>query len=296
VDVEKYAITFDDKGPAELAGRTLPVARNAEIRIDGKPGQLSGLTGAFLNLTLSVEQTSVRRIDAAGPYLGGCGGSPVQAIDVEKRTITFQGRGAPDVAGKTFVVAAEVNITIEGKPGTLAGVPPGAHANVGLSVDRQTVRQLNVQGPPALCDCGGSLVKAIDVDRRTLTFDERARAEVAGKTFTVAGDAFILIDGKPGTLAELPAGAYVDLTLSVDLRTARQVRARGPSVSGVVKAVDTEKNTVTVDDTTYPVTRDAFVVIDDKRKQLADLPTGATVNLALHVDRKTVGGIIARAP
>ena len=36
----------------------------------------------------------------------------------------------------------------------------------------------------------------VDAANNTLTFDDKARAELAGKTFRVAPDAFILIDGK----------------------------------------------------------------------------------------------------
>jgi hypothetical protein len=139
-------------------------------------------------------------------------------------------------------------------------------------------------------------VKAVDADKRTITFDDRAKAEVAGKTFTVATDALIAIDGKPGKLTDLPAGAYVSGKLCVDQQTVGTIHAQGPNVSGVIKAVDTEKNTVTVDDTTYAVAKDAVIVIDGKLGPLAALPAGANSNLTLHVDRKTVGMIQTIVP
>jgi hypothetical protein len=65
-----------------------------------------------------------------------------------------------------------------------------------------------------------------------------------------------------------------------------------------VKAVDAEKNTITVDDKTFAVAKDGVIVIDGKPGQLklAELPMGTSVNLTLRVDQKTVGFIQAKAP
>jgi RNA polymerase sigma factor (sigma-70 family) len=292
VDVEMSTITFDGKAMPEIAGKTFSVAKDANIAIAGKPGKLAGLlAGAYVNLSLSVDRQTVRQVDAQGPNVTDCGGSLVKAVDVEKNTITFDDKARPEVAGKTFTVAKDANIAIDGKPGTLAGVPAGAYVDLRLTVDQQTARSLNAQGPQVLCDCGGSLVKAVDVEKNTITFDDKARPEVAGKTFTLAKDANIAIDGKPGRLAGVPAGAYADLRLTVDQQSVRHVNAQGPHVSGVVKAVNAEKNTITVDDKTFPVAKDANIAIDGKPAQLAGLPTGASVNLSLCVDQKTARGI-----
>jgi hypothetical protein len=293
VDAEKNTITIADKEGV----KTFAVAEDACVAADGKPCRLAGVpVGSFVCLGLAVDQTTVRVIGAEGPQLGECGGSLVKAVDAEKRTITFDDKAAASVAGKTFTVAKDANVVIEGKPGQLSEVPAGAYVNLTLSVDQQTALQVRAQGPAALCDCGGSLVKAVDAEKGTITFDDKARAEVAGKTFAVAKDAFIVIDGKLGTLAGLSAGSYVNLRLSLDQQTARQVHAHGPSVSGVVKAVDTQKSTVTVEDTTFPVAKDAVIVIDGKVGPLAGLPAGAAVTLSLHVDQKTIGMIQTKAP
>jgi hypothetical protein len=67
VAAEKNTITFDDKAPAALAGKTVPVAKDADLRIDGKAARLVALpAGASLELTLSADQQTVRRIQAAG--------------------------------------------------------------------------------------------------------------------------------------------------------------------------------------------------------------------------------------
>src|SRR5262249_5040031 len=130
----------------------------------------------------------------------------------------------------------------------------------------------------------------------TITFDDKARAEVAGRTFTVAKDANIQIDGNAGKLADLPAGAYVGAVLRVDQKTIGMINAQGPRLSGVVKAVDADKSTITVGERTFPVAPDAWVVIAGQRSRLAALATGASVNLNLRVDQKTVRGIQTITP
>ena len=124
--------------------------------------------------------------------------------------------------------------------GKLAAIPPGASVNLSLSVDQQTALGIDAQGEH-LGGCGGSEVKSISIGNNTITFDDKGCADVAGKTFTVASDAFILIDGKMGKLDEIPTGANVNVTLSVDQQTVRQVRAGGRRLAGVVNAVDAEK-------------------------------------------------------
>jgi RNA polymerase sigma factor (sigma-70 family) len=297
VDIERNTITFDDKARAEVAGKTFTVAKDANIVIDGKPGKLADVpAGAYVGLSLSVDRQTALSVNAQGPGVGDCGGSLVKAVDVEKNTITFDDKAHPDVAGRTFYVALDANIVIDGKPGKLAEVPAGAFVNLGLCVDRLTARSVSAQGPQVLCDCGGSMVRAVDVEKNTITFDDKARAEVAGKTFTVAADVNIVIDGKPGKLAGLPAGSYVDLRLSVDQKTARHINAQGPRVSGVVKTVDAEKNSIAVGDTIFTVASDVIIAIGDKRAQLSGLPKGTNVNLTLCVDQKTVRMINANAP
>lgn len=140
------------------------------------------------------------------------------------------------------------------------------------------------------------MVKAVDAEGETITFDDRARAQVAGKTFAVAKDALVAIDGRPGKLADLPSGCYVSAKLRVDQKTIGTIRAQGPRVPGVVKRVDADKATVTVDETTYAVAKDAVIVIDGKPGPLAGLAPGTAVVLSLHIDRKTAGAIQTKAP
>jgi RNA polymerase sigma factor (sigma-70 family) len=312
VDAGRSTITLADNDfnrQRDLAGKTFTVAPDATIRIDFKPGKLAELpAGAFLNLGVYADQQTAWNIDAQGPCLGGCGGSEVKAVDAERNTITYHDKAMAEVAGKTFTVAKDLEIVIDGKRAKLADLPVGAFVNVTLSVDRQTALQVTAQGPQ-LGDCGGSLVTAVDPVGNTLTFDSKAGADVAGKTFTVATEAWIMIDGQRGKLAELPAGSYVNVRLSVDRRMVVGVTAQGPPVpcdcgGSLVKAVDTEKRTITIADSaraevagkTFTVAADANIFIDGNKGTLSDLPPGSYVDLRLGVDQKSARHVNAQGP
>jgi RNA polymerase sigma factor (sigma-70 family) len=296
VDAARNTVTIKDRDDE----KTFTVTRESLIWIDGKPASLASVpTGAFVNLDLAADQQTVRHLGAAGPDLGGCGGSLISAVDAAKGTITFDDKAMAEVAGKTFTVASDALVSVDGKPGTLAAVPVGCYVSVSLRIDGQTVGQLRAQGPSNVCDCGGSPVTAIDVEKRTITFDDKARAEVAGKTFTLAKDAIVGIDGKPGTLAAVPVGSNVQMNLWTDRQTVGFIFAQGPAVNGVglVKAVDVENNLITVEDKTYPVAKDANILFDGATCKLSGVRTGEYVSLRLCVDQKTVGTIFhSKAP
>ncbi len=290
VDVAKNTITVT----GHPDDRTFSVAADTVITIDGQPGAVTAIPpGSGVHaLNLRVDQQTTDSINVVGPSFHHV---PVSAVDAEKNTITIGEPAPAEVAGKTLAVAPDANVQIDGKPGRLDGIPAGAFVNLGLSVDSQTARVLQAEGPN-LGECGGSPVSAVDVMNNTITFDEKATPAVAGKTFTLVKDAWITIDGKPGTLADLPTGSYVNVTLTVDQQKVRSLGAHGPQASGALKAVDAAKGTITVDDTSYVVAKDALVVIDGRSVRLADLATGVEVNINLRVDQKTVGMIQTKAP
>jgi RNA polymerase sigma factor (sigma-70 family) len=208
VDAARRTFTIDDKAPAQIAGKTLSVAADAQIEVDGKPGQLAAIpAGAFLNLGLSVDGLTARNIQAEGPNLGGCGGSCVSAVDAASNTITFDAKGPPDVAGKTFRVIPDVWLQMDARPGKLSELPAGSYVNITLTVDRQHVRSVWATGPPLP---GIGVVQAVDAERRTITVDKT--------TYPVAANANVVIGGNGG-LAAVPIGANVSLRLCVDQKT-----------------------------------------------------------------------------
>jgi len=289
VDAQKNTITVT----GHPDDRTFSVPPDTHIMIDGKAGKLTDIpTGAGLHaLNLRVDQQTAHGINVVGP---GYHHVPVRGVDADKNTITIDDVAPKEVAGKTLSVPPDANIEIDGKPGRLAGIPAGAFVNLGLSVDQQTARNLQVEGPN-LGGCGGSMVKAVDAANNTITFDDSAIAEVAGKTFTVAKDAWIQIDGRPGKLTELPTGSFVNLTLTVDRQAVRSIGAHGRGVAGVLQAADVANNTVTVDNKSYNVAPDAIILIDGTRGQLGALVIGTNVSLNLRVDQKTAGMIQTQA-
>jgi RNA polymerase sigma factor (sigma-70 family) len=301
VDAEKNSLTFAYKHQPSEPEKTVAVARDAPVTIDGQPGQLARLPrGALVHLVLSVDQKTVRRIEASGDWWQGV---LVKAVDADKNTVTFSesDKQPAEVAGKTLPLAKGATLVIDGQPGQLAGLPPGAWVTLHLSADSRAVASLEASGP----GYQGVLVKAVDAAKGTITFDEkqndRQSAELLGKTFPVAKGAPIVIDGQPGKLTGVPAGALVSLVLFVDQKTVRSLAADGGSYSGVVKAVDAEKRTITIEvinsggQKTFPVAKDAAIAIDGQPGELAAVPKEAGISLLLSVD-KTVRRIEARGP
>lgn len=279
VDAQKSTITINDV--------TYPVAQDAHIGIDHQPGKLGGVPpGANVTIHLRVDQKTVLRISAAGASIFG----NVKAVDIGKNTITVAGH--PD--DRTFRVPEKTHIIIDGKAGKLADIPVGSGLHcMNLCVDQQTANSINVVGP----SFHHVAVKAVDADRKTITFDDKAPADIAGKTLAVAGDAQIQVDGRSGNLAGIPAGAFLNLGLSVDQQTIRNLQAEGPNLGGcggsVVRVVDLAKLAITFDEKgcadvagkTFNIVKEPYVTIDNQPGKLADVPTGSCVNLTLTVDQ-----------
>jgi hypothetical protein len=59
-------------------------------------------------------------------------------------------------------------------------------------------------------------IKAVDAKASTITVTTRTREGQAEKTYNVAKDAKVTVDGQAKTLADLAAGTQVTLTLSAD--------------------------------------------------------------------------------
>jgi hypothetical protein len=310
VDAGKNSITLfyfpDDK----LAEKTFPVAKEASIEIDGKPGKLAGVpTGATVTLARFLDQNTAGSIQTLALRVLGF----VKAVDAEKNTLTITdtlwdrhiGKQFPiDRGGEhTFALAKDVNIEIDGKPGKLAAVPTGVCVQLGLYADQKTARSLGAGGPQVT-----GFLKAVDAEKNTLTIVDTLWNRGTGKnlpaddgdetTFSVAKDASVHIDGKPGKLAGLPTRVHVHLSLCVDQKTAQRIQVAGPQAKGVVKAVDPEKNTLTIteqegDEKTITVARDTTIYLNGKPARLAGLPRGAFVTAELCVDQKTARNISA---
>jgi len=162
------------------------------------------------------------------------------------------------------------------------------------------------------------VVKTVDAARNTLTLQPGKEAPEP-KTFTLAGDVEVLLaDGTgdklgfgKGKLADLTEGAAVTLRLSGDEKVVR-VWVEGPTVHGILKAVDATNHRITVNvamsktepatDKTFDLAKNVKLFIEDKPidktqpakpPSLAELPANAMVSLKLSADRKVVGSIRA---
>lgn len=214
VDADKNTITV-----ADLAGKvpetTYEVSKTASVYIDGKAGKLAAVpVAAHVTLNLSGDKRTVRSIQAGGPHIAGV---VLKSVDAGKNTVTVA-----DLAGKvpetTYEVAKTASVYIDGKPGKLAGVPVDAHITLSLSVDQKTALRVDAVGPQVL-----GTVKAVDAAKNSLTVTNK----LGDQTFDVGKDATIVVDGKPGKLADLKEGMEVDLRLTVDKKTVVSITAGG---------------------------------------------------------------------
>jgi serine/threonine-protein kinase len=298
VDAERRTITLTDR---DFEG-TYGVTKNGNISIDNKPGSLADIPAdAYVTLGWFADLKTCRNVNVSGPALRGL---VVKAVDLDKGTVTFNEEGQPtEVSGRAFHVAKDVNVHIDGKPGKVSSLAPGALADVVISADRKSIVSMNVAGPAFQ----GVVVKSVNAEGSTITIDsDRQPPEVAGKTLAVARDAAVTIDDQPGTLAALPAGARVNLTLSVDRTTIREIGANGPGFFSVpVKSVDVENGTITCESDrqpaevagkTFRVTKNFRIKIDGKPGKLADLAAGAFMNVNLTADLKGFTQVEAQGP
>jgi hypothetical protein len=199
------------------------VAKDANISVDGKPCKLANVPpGAYVNLNLSADQSTARMVAAEGRAFPG---ALVKSVDAAQNTITFDETKTPsDLAGKTFSVAKDAQISIDGKPGRLSAVPPGANLNLLLTVDQKTIRNFSAEGFQIGAQ-GSAVVDSVDADKNTITVDINGEGH---KTFSVAPDALVVIDGKPGKLAGVLKEAPVLLILRVDQKTVGRIEAKSP--------------------------------------------------------------------
>jgi hypothetical protein len=191
-----------------------------------------------------------------GPTLHGT----VKAVDAAKHSLTMdvpRGGGTKAVEEKTFPVAVDVKVTLDGSlskekappAGRLADLPPGTGVTVRLSADQKAVIAIHARGPSL-----NGQVSAADAGKNTLTIRTKGEQGVEEHTVPLAKGAKItLSDGltkeetpKEGQLSDLPEGTGVRLQLSVDRKAALGVQVLGASLHGTLKGVDVGSNTLTV--------------------------------------------------
>jgi RNA polymerase sigma factor (sigma-70 family) len=287
------SLTVKVKGQPE-EDKTFKVAKEARVSIDGgtkdKAGRsrLAGIpVGANVTLRLSPDQASAVALQAEG---GGVYGE-VTAVDARNNTITLREK----VAGKkTYPVSKNAAVLLDDKGGRkLADVPVEASVQMKLLVDQKTAIEIRVFGPNEEGTVKGNAGKG----SFTLSTKE------GDTTYNVAKGARIVIEEKrAGKLTDLIDGTVARIRLSVDKSEVLEIRAEGPSFQGTVKAVDTDKGTITLtvgakggvggEDKDFKLAKDTVVTgADHVPLKLADLKAETTVVLRLSLDQKAAARI-----
>lgn len=295
-------VTISIKGEPDVE-RTFAVAKSAQVSIDDgklkdktKPAEAHRLAdvpvGAQVTLRLSLDGQSVVSIRAEGSTLHGT----VKAVDAVKNTLTLHDKEVED--GKTYSILPDVAVYIDGKGGgevkKLADVPVGAVVDLKLLADQKSVCVIRAQGPTVM----GNVVGNAGNDSITIGGKE------GETTYTIAKDARILIEEKrAGKLIELIDGTVAWVKLSADQSMVLELRAKGPSFRGTIKAFDSDKNTITLlvgakngeggEDKEFRLTKDTAVVteINGVPLERKDLRVDREVVLRLAIDQKAASRI-----
>ncbi len=309
---------------AAATERTYKLAKDVEVAVDASGGGRRGALkeakladlppSAPVGLQLSADQTTVESIVAEGPVVRG----RLKEVDAAKKSLTltvFPTRRDQDEEEKSFTVAAGAEIGVDDgrgrrfsvRAGELTDLSPEAQITLWLTLDQKQAQAVLAEGPNVF-----GRLKAVDAGKRTVTVElgpMRGEDAPEEKTLAVAQDAIVLLDDgrgrrlstKEAKLADVPVGAAVQLRLSFNQTAITSLRAEGPSMGGLIKSVDAAKGTITVavpvargeapEEKTFPVAKDARIVIDGNEAKLADVKPsddGSFAMLRLTLDQKTV--------
>lgn len=334
IDVGGGSITvsfFEGRQATAPTEKSYPISKNVEVVVGNatgggrtafvaKEGKLADLTaGAAVTLSLSSDQAVVEAIVAEGPQVRGV----LKSVDAVKNTISVSlATATRDQAteDKSYALAPDVEVAVDDgrgrrfsiKEGRVADLAAGAMVTMRLSLDQKQVLELQAEGPNLF-----GVIKSVNASQNSLTVTlppSRGADSTSERSLELASNAIVLLDDgkgrrlsiKEGKLSDLPVGTTVILRLSADQRFVGMLRAEGPNLPGQIKSVDAANGTVTVlsrvargenpEEKTYPVAKDARIVIDGNEVKLADLKgddNGRFVMLRLSLDQKSVQSIMA---
>jgi RNA polymerase sigma factor (sigma-70 family) len=327
VDASTITIMMGKGREAPPTEKTFALAKDVEVAVGNstfgrgdvhKEGKVADLAaGVRVSLSLSPDEKHVHAILAVGPTEGG----QVKAVDAGKKTVTLvRGKGRDPVAeATTYALAPNAEIVLNDgrgrrfslKEGNLADVAPGAFVSAQLSLDGKTIESLVAEGPAY-----SGIIKAIDPAKKSLTLLVRqARGDDPGEeqALAVSDDATVLLDNGKGRrlsvkyckLADIPVGAAATVKLSVDRTWVMALRAEGPTVTGLLKAVDPDKGIVVItipkgreegEEKSYTVAKDVRITLDGAAAKLDSLKVGENgpmLQLRLTLDQTAVQAIAA---
>ena len=251
--------------------------------------------GAHVALKLSPDQKAVLSVSAQGESITGV----VKTVDAARNSLTLsytrtKGDSAEE---KTFDVPKDASVRIDGKESKLSDLPTEAVVTINLSADQKTVGSIQAEGQGV-----NGVVKAVDAGQNSITLAVGKTGEE--RILAVSKDAKVIIDGRPGKVVNVPVEAMATAKLTADQKGIVGLGVSGPSIQGVLKAVDAAKGKITV---TVPVSKVdsenkvfdlakqvAIAMVSGKNSvplQLADLKPGQEVVLRLTADQKAVAQI-----
>jgi RNA polymerase sigma factor (sigma-70 family) len=217
----------------------------------------------------------------------------VQKVDPARRTITITPRwtfplarlmGATEVeaTGTEKQVATNARIFIDGKEGRLEDLEP--ETSVKLTLDQSAaVTRVEATGS-TMQSC---FVKGLDLIKHVLTVSHFGNKY----QYEVAHDVQVAIDGRVSALTDLKEDMPVVLSFSAVKKRVIGIRATGPTVACVVKAVDPARRTLTVRLTRehltvpeIPLSKNARIAVNGQGARLADLKPGMSIALQLTAD------------
>jgi RNA polymerase sigma factor (sigma-70 family) len=244
VDADKKTITIGQPARGRDGGaeeKTYSVAAKAEIAIDDgrghrfsiKEGTLADVAvGALVTAQLSLDSKHIQVILAEGPTVAGA----IKSIDPAKKSLTLvvrQPRGDDAGDEQTLTLADHAMVLVDDGKGRrlslkqrkLADLAVGVVATAKLSVDQALVMSLRIEGPTV-----AGLLKGVDPEKGLITISiPKGRDNPEEKTFAVAKDVRIMVDGGEAKLGDLKPGdngPVLQLRLTLDQQAVQAIVAR----------------------------------------------------------------------
>jgi hypothetical protein len=174
--------------------------------------------GSLVDLRLSVDQKTIREILAYGPAMMG------RVVGrAGKDGITLRDKEGE----KRFVVARDARVLLDDKTsGKLTDLIDGTVAQLRLSADQATVREVRAEGPSFR-----GTVKGFDPAKNHIILTIGAKDGMGGedKEFELTKETAVLteISGVPVKLTDLGTAKEVILRLSIDQKAASRITVLG---------------------------------------------------------------------
>ena len=219
----------------------------------------------------------------------------LQSVEAGKITITLP---SPDKntkpEAKTLAIGENVKVLIADvleknaklPEGKLADLKPGTLISIALDTDNKKVETITARGPNLRAG-----VKSVDAKKRTITIytkDDKGKVE---QSIVLGEKAKILLnDGlskdskdKEGKLEDLTEGMSIAVQMSVDRKTALQIRPSGKSYRGVLKGIDAGTKRVLITIKGENGEEELTFLYDEGAKIDTNLTGGTTVSVRTSV-------------